>query len=304
LVSIKELRGKLTKTTARISGGLRSVLGGKRKIDEELLEDLEEVLISADIGPGAAMKIVEKARGEYEGGRISDSEELNELIKTTAVDILKNVNSSSGNDSGTEPKVIMIVGVNGTGKTTSIAKLAGYHMSRGRSVLLAACDTFRAAAVEQLNIWAERVGADIVKHGPGSDPAAVAFDAVNAAKARNKDVVIIDTAGRLHTKSNLMEELKKIKRVVNKALEGAPEDVFIVIDGTTGQNGLAQLRVFDEAVGLTGIILTKMDGTAKGGVVLAAATEFDIPVKYIGFGETVDDFDDFEPEKFVAAIFE
>jgi len=261
-------------------------------------------LISADIGPGAALSIIDKARNEYRGGRITESEQLNSLIKDTAIEILKNTGNSTPNERDGKPEVIMVVGVNGTGKTTSIAKLAKYHVSHGKSVLLAACDTFRAAAVEQLNIWADRVGVEIVKHGQDADPAAVAFDAINAAKSRGKDVVIIDTAGRLHTKSNLMEELKKINRVVGKAHEGGSDEILLAIDGTTGQNGLSQIKIFNEALGLTGLILTKMDGTAKGGIVLAAASDYKIPVKYIGFGEQMEDFDLFDSDKFVTAIFE
>ncbi|MBD3234754.1 MAG: signal recognition particle-docking protein FtsY [candidate division Zixibacteria bacterium] len=302
--SIKALKERLSKTTDKISSGIRSVLPRGRKIDDELLEDLEEVLISADIGPEAAAKIIEEARQQYRGGKITEAEQLEELMISTAADILKKADEQPPSTDMVKPKVITIVGVNGTGKTTSIAKLAKYYMDDGKTVLLAACDTFRAAAVEQLTIWADRVGADIVKHGQGSDPAAVAFDAISAAKSRGRDVVIIDTAGRLHTKSNLMEELKKIHRVANKAMEGAPHESLLVIDGTTGQNGLAQIKLFDEAVHLTGLILTKMDGTAKGGVVLAAATQYKIPVRYIGLGERAEDFDLFEPEKFATAIFQ
>ncbi len=301
--SIKALREKLSKTTNRISTGIKSVLPKGAKINDELLDELEEVLITADIGPEAAMRIIEDARKEYHGGKITRAEQLEEMITSTAVKILEDTFPPRESVERPNPMVIMMVGVNGTGKTTTIAKMSKYYKNQGRSVLLAASDTFRAAAVEQLNLWADRVGVDIVKHGQNSDPAAVAYDAVNAAKSRGRDVVIIDTAGRLHTKSNLMEELKKIKRVAGKAFEGAPHEILLVIDGTTGQNGLSQIKLFDEAVGLTGLVLTKMDGTAKGGVVLAAATEYKIPVRYIGFGETAEDFDLFDPEKFVKAIF-
>ena len=302
--SIKSLREKLSKTTNKISAGIRSILPKGKKIDDALLDELEEVLISADIGPEATMRIIDQARNQYHGGKITDSEQLEELIKTTSVEILKGADSHPNLETITKPEVIMIVGVNGAGKTTTIAKLARYYRSNGKTVLLAAGDTFRAAAIEQLGIWADRVGVDIVKHGQDSDPAAVVFDAINAARSRGKDVVIIDTAGRLHTKSNLMEELKKIRRVAAKAHSGAPHQTYLIIDGTTGQNGLKQIKLFDQAIGLTGLILTKMDGTAKGGVVLAAATQFKIPVSYIGFGETADDFDTFDPQSFVAAIFD
>jgi len=302
--SIKSLREKLSKTTNKISAGIRSILPKGKKIDDALLDELEEVLISADIGPEATMRIIDQARNQYHGGKITDSEQLEELIKTTSVEILKGADSHPNLETITKPEVIMIVGVNGAGKTTTIAKLARYYRSNGKTVLLAAGDTFRAAAIEQLGIWADRVGVDIVKHGQDSDPAAVVLDAINAARSRGKDVVIIDTAGRLHTKSNLMEELKKIRRVAAKAHSGAPHQTYLIIDGTTGQNGLKQIKLFDQAIGLTGLILTKMDGTAKGGVVLAAATQFKIPVRYIGFGETADDFDSFDPQSFVAAIFD
>jgi fused signal recognition particle receptor len=201
------------------------------------------------------------------------------------------------------PLIILIVGVNGTGKTTSIAKLAKLYSDQGKKVMVAACDTFRAAALEQLSIWAQRAGVDIVKSQPNQDPASVAFDAVKSALAKKIDVVIVDTAGRLHTKYNLMEELKKIKRVMGKSLEGAPQDVFLVLDATTGQNGISQAKMFDEAVGLTGIILAKLDGTAKGGIVIAIANELKIPVRYVGLGEKIDDLEEFDPKDFVEALF-
>ncbi|MCJ7497636.1 MAG: signal recognition particle-docking protein FtsY, partial [candidate division Zixibacteria bacterium] len=236
--------------------------------------------------------------------KIEDPQKITEIIKEEILITLEE--SSISTDTLTpdnKPLIIMIVGVNGTGKTTSVAKLAKKYSDLGKKVLVVACDTFRAGALEQLSIWAQRAGVEIIKSQPNQDPASVAFDAVKSALSRDTDVVIVDTAGRLHTKYNLMEELKKIKRVMGKSLEGAPQEVFLVLDATTGQNGISQAKMFDQAVGLSGIILAKLDETAKGGIVIAIANELKIPVRYIGIGEKIDDLEEFDPKSFVEALF-
>jgi fused signal recognition particle receptor len=262
---------------------------------------LEEILIKSDVGPSTTAKIIEGLKKEASSQKIDDSEKVIGLLKDQVTSILTHCeNSNSGT---TSPHVIMMVGVNGTGKTTSIAKLAKDYKEQGKKVLVAACDTFRAAAGEQLSIWAERVGVELVGSMPNQDPASVAFDAIKAACSRGFDVVIVDTAGRLHTKVNLMEELKKVKRVMGKALAGAPHEILLVIDATTGQNGLSQVKIFQEAVSITGIFLTKLDGTAKGGIMIAITGEFKVPVKYIGLGEKPDDFQKFDPVQFTETLF-
>jgi fused signal recognition particle receptor len=258
-------------------------------------------LIKSDVGPSTTVKIIEGLRKEAATRKIDDSGKITEMLKDQVASILAAGGVSQG-ELGS-PHVIMIVGVNGTGKTTSIAKLAKDFKDQGKKVLVAACDTFRAAAGEQLSIWADRVGVELVGSMPNQDPASVAFDAIKAACARGFDVVIADTAGRLHTKVNLMEELKKVKRVMGKALPGAPHEILLVIDATTGQNGLSQVKIFKEAVDVTGIFLTKLDGTAKGGIMIAITDEFNIPVKYIGLGEKPDDFQKFDPKWFAEALF-
>lgn len=270
-------------------------------IDEEVVNELEEILITSDIGVYAAAEIVNFLKDKIKKGEVKDSTSAKEFLK-------KEMTAMLGSSSpvvlfGEKPFVILTVGVNGVGKTTTIGKLASRFGSEGHSVLLGASDTFRAAAIEQLEIWAERSGASIVKHQSGSDPAAVAYDAIESAKHKKIDIVIIDTAGRLHTKSPLMEELKKVKRVVQKSLPHAPQEVLLVVDATTGQNALRQAQIFNEAVGVTGIALTKLDGTAKGGIVFAIKKELGIPVRLIGIGEGIDDLRDFVPEEFVGALF-
>ncbi|MDP2277585.1 MAG: signal recognition particle-docking protein FtsY, partial [Nitrospirota bacterium] len=264
-------------------------------IDEEVVNELEEILITSDIGVYAAAEIVNSLKDRIKKGEVKDSVSAKKFLK-------KEMTAMLGSSSpvvlfGEKPFVILTVGVNGTGKTTTIGKLASRFRSEGYSVLLGASDTFRAAAIEQLEIWAERAGASIVKHQNGSDPAAVAYDAIESAKHKKIDIVIIDTAGRLHTKSPLMEELKKVKRVVQKSLPHAPQEVLLVVDATTGQNALRQAQIFNEAVGVTGIALTKLDGTAKGGIVFAIRKELGIPVRLIGIGEGIDDLRDFVPEE-------
>lgn len=273
-----------------------------RKVDDDLLDEFEELLIMSDIGPQAADAITEALKAKVKEEKIKNERDLKAAFKEEVGKILKEGHKIMC--SGEKPYVVLTVGVNGVGKTTTIGKLARHFTDHGFSVTLAAADTFRAAATEQLEIWADRAGAHIVKHQSGSDPAAVAFDAVASAKANNIDVVIIDTAGRLHTKTNLMEELKKIKRVVGKEKASAPHEVLLVVDATSGQNAINQAKIFNDAVGVTGIALTKLDGTAKGGIILAINKELDIPVKLIGVGEAVEDLQDFNPGEFVEALFE
>jgi fused signal recognition particle receptor len=299
--SLDKLKSGLFKTKENLLGKISQAVGLHKKIDQELLDELEEILIKSDVGPSTTAKIIEGLKKEAVTRKIDNSEKITELLKDQVASIL----SSGGvcENQLASPHVIMVVGVNGTGKTTSIAKLAKDFKDQGKNVLIAACDTFRAAAGEQLSIWAERVGVELVGSMPNQDPAAVAFDAIKAASARGFDVVIADTAGRLHTKVNLMEELKKVKRVMGKALPGAPHEILLVIDATTGQNGLSQVKIFKEAVDVTGIFLTKLDGTAKGGIMIAITDEFNIPVKYIGLGEKPDDFQKFDPKWFAEALF-
>jgi fused signal recognition particle receptor len=272
-----------------------------RKIDEETLEELEEILITSDVGTKAVGEIMASIREKAKRGEVKDAGSLKELLKKEMVTILGQPHPLVLY--GDRPFVILAIGVNGVGKTTTIGKLASRFHSQGLSVLLAAGDTFRAAGIEQLEIWADRAKAQFVKHKSGSDPAAVAFDAIGASKHRGVDVVIIDTAGRLHTKSHLMEELKKVKRVTEKAMPGAPQEILLVVDATTGQNALRQADMFNQAIGVTGIALTKLDGTAKGGIVFAIKKDFGIPVRLIGIGEGLDDLRDFNPEEFVEALF-
>jgi fused signal recognition particle receptor len=295
----ERLKQGLGKTRKALIENVETLFSG-RNIDEDLLEEFEELLIMADVGPKAAASIIGGLKEHAKRGRIRDISTFKNSLKEEIRKILKEGHKVIC--AGEKPYVILAVGVNGVGKTTTIGKLARRFTNHGFSVTLAAADTFRAAAIEQLEIWAERAGAQIVKHRSGADPAAVAFDAVTSAKAKDIDVVIIDTAGRLHTKINLMEELKKIKRVVNREIPSAPHEVLLVIDATSGQNAIVQARMFDEAVGVTGIALTKLDGTAKGGIILAINKELDIPIKLIGVGEGIDDLQDFNAEDFARAL--
>lgn len=296
----ERLREGLTKTRKGFVEKVELIFAG-RKIDEETLGELEETLITFDVGPGAAAEIMAVIREEADKGKIKDTDGVKEMLKKKMVSILGY--SQPIVVYGDRPFVILAVGVNGVGKTTTIGKLASRFRSQGLSVLLAAADTFRAAAIEQLEIWAKRADAQFVKHQSGSDPAAVAFDAIVAAQHRGVDVVIVDTAGRLHTKSPLMEELKKVKRVIEKAMPDAPQEILLVVDATTGQNALRQAEMFDSAIGITGIALTKLDGTAKGGIIFAIKKGLNIPVRLIGVGEGIDDLRDFNPEEFVEALF-
>jgi len=297
----ERLKQGLTKTKQGFVEKVESIFQGKA-IDSETLEALEETLILADIGAMSASEVVDHLREKARQGEISETGSVKDFLKKELSSLL-----GAGQKLvpyGEKPFVILAVGVNGAGKTTTIGKLASRFRDQGHSVLLAAGDTFRAAAIEQLEIWGKRANAQVVKHQSGSDPSAVVFDAIEAARARGIDIVIIDTAGRLHTKSPLMEELKKVKRVCDKALPGAPHEVLLVVDATNGQNALKQAQIFNETVGVTGIALTKLDGTAKGGIVFAIKKELNIPVKLIGVGEGVDDLQDFEPKDFVKALFD
>lgn len=295
-----KLKEKLTKTRQAFVEKVEQIFTG-RKIDEAALEELEEILIMSDVGTKAASEIMLGLREKIKKGEAADVENVKELLKKEMINLLGVPVPLLISNS--RPFVILAIGVNGVGKTTTIGKLASRFRSQGLSVLLAAGDTFRAAAIEQLEIWAKRADTQLVKHQQGSDPAAVAFDAIIAAKSRNIDVVIIDTAGRLHTKSNLMEELKKVKRSIQKAMPEAPQETLLVVDATTGQNALRQAEYFKEAVDVTGIVLTKLDGTAKGGIIFAINKTLGIPVKLIGVGEGIEDLRDFDPEEFVKALF-
>ena len=293
------LKQGLTKTKEGIFKQVDNLFKSFVRVDEEMLEELEELLIMADVGVGPTEKIIDALREKIKDERISDSEQA----KAALCEILKTeIGEGESLRIGTTPSVILVIGVNGVGKTTSIAKIAANLKRGGKKVLLAAADTFRAAAIDQLQIWADRVGVDLIKHTEGSDPAAVVFDALSAAKARSADVVLIDTAGRLHNKQNLMNELNKISRVIDRELPECDRETLLVLDATTGQNGLVQARQFKETAGITGIVLTKLDGTAKGGIAIAIARELGVPVKYAGVGEGVDDLKPFDPMEFAQAL--
>lgn len=295
------LKERLSKTRAKISESLTTVLSLGRKIDDELLNELEETLIRDDIGVETTEKLISELREAYKARKISDSEEVIPFLKETIKNYWPHQDRQPRTAAG-GPTVILVAGVNGTGKTTSIAKLAYMFHKNGKKVIVAACDTFRAAAVEQLTIWAERIGVQIVKHQAGSDPAAVAFDACDAAVARNADILILDTAGRLHVNKDLMLQLTKIRDVVTRKIPGGPHEVLLVLDSTTGQNAISQAKLFTEAVDVTGIFLAKLDGTARGGILVAIAEKFKLPVHAIGVGETIDDLQPFEAEGFARAI--
>jgi fused signal recognition particle receptor len=295
----RRFRERLVRTRKSLAGGLESLFLGDREVDAEVLDELEEILISADIGVDTTLRLVEVIRDKVKRRELRDTARLKEALREEMVALLTGPLAPART---AKPWVVLLVGVNGVGKTTTIAKLAHQDRSQGLSPLLIAADTFRAAAVEQLEIWGERVGAQVVKQKTGADPAAVVFDGLAAAQAREVDTVYVDTAGRLHTKVNLMEELKKIHRTATKKLTGAPHETLLILDATTGQNALNQVRMFDEAVGVTGIILTKLDGTAKGGMALAVAHETGLPLRFLGVGEGMDDLQPFDPEAFVAAI--
>lgn len=298
-----KLKERLGKTRAGLVDGVRNVLSGRTKLDAESIEELEAILIQADLGVNTTLEILDELQDVLRQRRVNDSEDIVDALKELLVEILEPGDHGVTWDTPAGPHVTLVAGVNGSGKTTTIGKLANQLKAQGKDVVLGAGDTFRAAAVEQLAIWSERVGVPIVKHQEGADPAAVAHDAVQSALARNADCVIVDTAGRLHTKVNLMEELKKVQRVIGRVVPEAPHEVLLVLDATTGQNGLQQARVFTEALNVTGVVLTKLDGTAKGGIAIAIQKELGIPIKFIGVGEGVDDLQPFDPRQFVDALF-
>jgi fused signal recognition particle receptor len=296
---LHNLREGLTKTRKNFADKVGSLVLGD-KIDEAFLDELEEALIASDAGIGTASRVLKDLTERFKRNELSSPAQVKERLKHILYEILSVRPSSFSLP--TSPSVVLVVGVNGTGKTTTIGKLAYRLRAEGKKVMLAAGDTFRAAASEQLSIWGERAGIPVIKHREGADPGAVVFDAVSAAKARSMDVLIVDTAGRLHTKSNLMEELKKVKRILSRELPGAPQETLLVLDGNTGQNALVQAKMFHEAVGITGVVLTKLDGTSKGGIVFALYQELSIPVKFLGIGEAIEDLKSFDPKEFVDAL--
>ena len=295
----------LTKTRDNFSGSVNELVARYRKVDEDFFEELEEILIQADVGFETVMKLIDELKMEVKRRNIQDPSEVQSVISEKLVEIYESGDQTSStlNIQENELTVILFVGVNGVGKTTTIGKLAHQFKSEGKKVLLAAGDTFRAGAIEQLEVWGERVGVDVIKQAEGSDPAAVMFDAVQAAKSRKADIFLCDTAGRLQNKVNLMKELEKVKRVIEREVPGAPHEVLLVLDATTGQNALIQAKTFKEATNVSGIVLTKLDGTAKGGIVLAIRNELKIPVKFVGLGEKMDDLQEFDAEKYVYGLF-
>ncbi len=299
----ERLKTGLTKTRETIVKRLDELTFGKRTIDKELLDHIEEILISADLGAMTVQRLMDSIRWQIKRNELQSPEKIKQALKNEIGNILISHQNSFRIDKSKKPYVILTVGVNGSGKTTTIAKITNVLKKQGLSVIMAAGDTFRAAAIEQLEIWAKRVDAQIVKHKHGSDPSAVAFDGVKTALNSGADVLIIDTAGRLHTKAPLMEELKKVSRTVSKQIDGAPHEVLLVLDATTGQNAIAQAKIFKEALNITGIALTKLDGTAKGGVIVAISEVLQIPVHFIGVGEKIDDLKPFSAEDFVEALF-
>jgi fused signal recognition particle receptor len=300
---LEKMKQAVTRTRENLSGKIDELTAFTKEIDRQTLDDLEAILISADLGAKTTEQILKTLRERADRKQIRNAAELKRLIQEQILEILNATPPKTGKPAAGEPEVVMVVGVNGTGKTTTIGKLSYALRAEGKTVLLCAADTFRAAAIEQLEIWGSRTGVEVIRTKPGGDPAAVLFDALNAAKSRNTDSVIIDTAGRLHTKSNLMAELEKMKRTAQRIIPGAPHEVFLVMDATTGQNGLQQARQFTASAGVTGIVLTKLDGTAKGGVVVAISRELGLPVRYVGVGEQAGDLLPFNPQNFVESLF-
>ena len=298
---LDKLKSGLSKTKTAIFGQIDEVLKAFVKVDEDLLEELEELLIMSDVGVGATEEIMERLRDDVKSGRIKEKDQVIEALK----DILGDMIGEGGElDLSGSLSVILVIGVNGAGKTTSIGKISNRLIQRGKKVVVAAADTFRAAAIDQLAVWCERSGADLVKQNEGSDPAAVVFDAINYAKKRGADVLIVDTAGRLHNKTNLMNELAKINRVIDKECPDAVRENLLVLDATTGQNAILQAKEFRNAANITGLVLNKLDGTAKGGIVISIKQELGIPVKFIGVGEKIDDMQEFDSREFVEALFD
>jgi fused signal recognition particle receptor len=300
---LDRLKAGIEKTRTGFVNRLEDAFAGRKEIDADLLDELEYALITADIGPRTTAEILERIRQRVDRRQVGDAAEIRQLIREHLLEVLQTTERPAAMVSD-PPEVILIVGVNGAGKTTTIGKLAQRFQSEGRKVLLCAADTFRAAAIEQLEAWGGRTRTDVIRQGAGADPSAVVFDALHAAKARKVDYVIVDTAGRLHTKENLMAELEKMRRTAARVIPAAPHEVLLVLDATTGQNGLEQARRFTESSGVTGIVLTKLDGTAKGGVVVAIARELNLPIRYIGVGEKAEDLLPFEADKFVASLFD
>jgi fused signal recognition particle receptor len=300
---VEKMKEAVTRTRENLSERIDEVMAFTKEIDRGTLDDLESILIGADLGTKTTQEILGKLREKADRKQIKDVAELKRLIKEQVLAILNATPARVGKAAPGQPEVVMVVGVNGTGKTTTIGKLAYALRTEGKTVLLCAADTFRAAAIEQLEIWGSRTGVEVIKTKPGGDPSAVLFDALNAAKARQTDSVIVDTAGRLHTKTSLMAELEKMKRTAQRIVPGAPHEVLLVMDATTGQNGLQQARQFTESAGVTGIVLTKLDGTAKGGVVVAISRELGLPVRYVGVGEKAADLLPFSAENFANSLF-
>ncbi|MDH4206740.1 MAG: signal recognition particle-docking protein FtsY [Desulfobacteraceae bacterium] len=296
----KRLKNGLSKTREILTTDINDLFTGKRKIDDELLEELEELLITSDIGVQTTMDLIQSI--SIKSSEISGPDQLKNVLREKILELL-NATMKPSQEIVDKPHVIMVIGVNGVGKTTTIGKLAARFSASGKKVIIAAADTFRAAAIEQLTIWADRAGVDIIKHKDMSDPAAVAYDGIQAAVARDADIVLVDTAGRLHTRKNLMEELKKIKRTISNKLPGAPHEILLILDATTGQNALSQAQLFNDALDVTGIALTKLDGTAKGGIVVSICNALEIPLNYIGVGEKIEDLQEFDPAEFVNALF-
>jgi len=295
------LKKGLTKTRDILTTDIEDLFSGKSKVDDEMLEEIEELLITSDIGVQTAMSLMEKI--SKKASKIDNPDALKTILKQEIIALFGDITAPASIEADSKPLVVMVVGVNGVGKTTTIGKLAAKKIQEGQRVLIAAADTFRAAAIDQLAVWAERAGADLVRHKDNADPAAVAFDGIEAAMARGIDTVFVDTAGRLHTKVNLMEELKKIHRTIAKKMPGAPHEILLVLDATTGQNAISQAKMFNDAVGVTGLALTKLDGTAKGGIVISICQQLKIPLHYIGVGEGIDDLQPFDPVQFVDALF-
>ena len=296
------LKSGLTKTRNALTDKINEALNLAVSIDDDLYEELEEILIMADIGMDTTMEIIEKLKDKIRKEKINDVELVRPALKSVIAEMMK-AGSENENDTNAEKEVILVIGVNGVGKTTSIGKLAAMNKAEGKKVLLAAADTFRAGAIDQLVVWSERAKVDIVKHEEGSDPAAVVFDAINASKSRNVDLLICDTAGRLHNKKNLMDELGKINRIIDRELSDARKETLLVLDATTGQNAVMQAKQFSEVCPIDGIILTKLDGTAKGGIVISIKNTLKMPVRYIGVGEGIEDLQEFDAESFVEALF-